>query len=201
MKMIRPVAAVFVLLSAGLLSGCAGALIGAGATTANAASEERGLDGAVDDVKIRAEINHLWFQRDIEMYRQVTLTIKEGRVLLTGTVPTPEARVEAVRLAWQPAGVREVLNEIQVSNGEAGFTDFTLDIAISQKMKAKLLFDKEIRNINYTVDVNEAVIYLMGIAQSDAELERVIAYARDISGVRGVVNHVRMKNDPRRNGS
>lgn len=186
---------------AGLLSGCAGAVIGAGATTASAAAEERGLDGAVDDAKIRAEINHLWFQRDIEMYRQVTLTIKEGRVLLTGTVPTPEVRVEAVRLAWQPAGVREVLNEIKVTGedgtGGSGLSDF----AISQKMKAKLLLDKEIRNINYTVDVNDSVIYLMGIAQSDGELARVIAYARDISGVRGVVNHVRLKNDPRRNGS
>lgn len=201
MKTLRPaVTTAFILLSAGLLSGCAGAAIGAGATTATAAAEERGLEGAVDDVKIRAEINHLWFQRDVEMYRQVTLTIKEGRVLLTGTVPTPEARIEAVRLAWQPAGVREVLNEIQVSNGESGFTDFTRDIAISQKMKAKLLFDKEIRNINYTVDVNEGIIYLMGIAQNEGELERVIAYARDISGVRGVVNHVRLKNDPRRNG-
>ncbi|MGE5517663.1 MAG: BON domain-containing protein [Bacteroidota bacterium] len=198
--MIRLLTIAPVVLSAALLSGCAGAVIGAGASTASAASEERGLDGAVDDIKIRAEINHLWFQRDVEMYRQVTLTIKEGRVLLTGTVPTAEARVEAVRLAWQPAGVREVLNEIQLSSGETGFTDYTRDVTISQKMKAKLLFDKEIRNINYTVDVNEGVIYLMGIAQSEAELERVIAYARDISGVRGVVNHVRMKNDPRRNG-
>ena len=200
MKTLRPATAVVVVLAAALLSGCAGAVIGAGATTATAAAEERGLEGAVDDAKIRAEINHLWFQRDIEMYRQVTLTIKEGRVLLTGTVPNADARVEAVRLAWQPAGVREVLNEIKVtgedSSGGSGLSDF----AISQKMKTKLLFDKEVRNINYTVDVNESVIYLMGIAQSEAELERVIAYARDISGVRGVVNHVRLKNDPRRNG-
>lgn len=201
-KLFRPVAtAAFVLAAASLLSGCAGVAIGAGATTATAASEERGLEGAVDDVKIRAEINHLWFQKDVEMYRQVTLTIKEGRVLLTGTVPTAEARVEAVRLAWQPAGVREVLNEIQLDTGNGGFTDYTRDVAISQKMKAALLFDKEIRNINYTVDVNEGVIYLMGIAQSEAELERVLSYARDISGVRGVVNYVRLRNDPRRNGS
>lgn len=201
-KMLRPAAtAALVLTAAALLPGCAGVVIGGAATTATAASEERGLEGAVDDTKIRAEINHLWFQRDIEMYRQVGLTIKEGRVLLTGTVPNADARVEAVRLAWQPAGVREVINEIKVtgvdSNGGSGLSDFT----ITQKMKAKLLFDKEIRNINYTIDVNEEVIYLMGIAQSEAELDRVIAYARDISGVRGVVNHVRLKNDPRRNGS
>ncbi|HLO75241.1 MAG TPA: BON domain-containing protein [Magnetospirillum sp.] len=197
---LRPVAIAVALVSAGLLSGCTGAVIGAGAATAGAAAEERGLEGAIDDVKIRTEINHLWFQRDVEMYRQVTLTIKEGRVLLTGTVPNPDTRVEAVRLAWQAAGVREVLNEIQV-HGDTGFTDYTRDVAISQKMKTRLLFDKEIRNINYTVDVNDGVIYLMGIAQSDAELERVIAYARDISGVRGVVNHVRLKNDPRRVGN
>lgn len=201
-KMLRPAAtAALVLAAAGLLSGCAGMVIGGAATTATAAAEERGLEGAVDDTKIRAEINHLWFQRDVEMYRQVGLTIKEGRVLLTGTVPNADARVEAVRLAWQPAGVREVINEIKVtgvdSNGGSGLSDF----AIAQKMKAKLLFDKEIRNINYTIDVNEDVIYLMGIAQNEGELDRVIAYARDISGVRGVVNHVRMKNDPRRNGS
>lgn len=196
---LRPVVAAAILASAALLSGCAGAVIGAGATTATAAAEDRGLEGAVEDAKIRAEINHLWFQRDVEMYRQVTLTIKEGRVLLTGTVPNPEARVEAVRLAWQAAGVREVLNEIQV-HGDSGFSDYAQDVAISQKMKTRLLFDREIRNINYTVDVNDQVIYLMGIAQNDAELQRVIAYARDISGVKGVVNHVRLKNDPRRNG-
>lgn len=199
MNQLRPVVAAFILVSAGLLSGCAGAIIGAGATTGVAAAEERGLEGAIDDAKIRAEINHLWFQRDIEMYRQVTLTIKEGRVLLTGTVPSPEARVEAVRLAWQAASVREVLNEIQV-HGDSGFSDYTKDVAISQKMKSRLLFDKEIRNINYTVDVNDAIIYLMGVAQNEDELQRVIAYAREISGVKGVVNHVRLRNDPRRIG-
>ncbi|MBC7951991.1 MAG: BON domain-containing protein [Rhodospirillaceae bacterium] len=199
MKQLRPAVIVFALASAGLLSGCAGAIIGAGASTASAASEERGLEGAIDDAKIRAEINHLWFQRDIEMYRQVTLTIKEGRVLLTGTVPNPDARVEAVRLSWQAAGVREVLNEVQV-HGDTGFSDYAKDVTISQKMKSRLLFDKEIRNINYTVDVNDAVIYLMGVAQNDAELQRVIAYGRDISGVKGVVSHVRLKTDPRRFG-
>ena len=99
---------------AGALSGCAGAVVGAGATAGVAAAEERGLDGAVDDTKIRAEINHYWFQHDVEMYRKVGLTISEGRVLLTGVVPTDAGRADAVRLAWQAAGVREVINEIAV---------------------------------------------------------------------------------------
>ena len=33
----------------------------------------------------------------------------------------------------------------------------------------------------------------MGIAQDEAELNRVIAHARDLSHVRDVVSHVRLK--------
>jgi osmotically-inducible protein OsmY len=185
------------LLAAALgLGACAPTVIGAGATAGVAAAEERGLEGAIDDVKIRAEINHYWFQHDIEMYRQVALTISEGRVLLTGIVPKQEARVDAVRLAWQAVGVKEVINEVQV--GDSSVLDSGRDVVISQKLKGRLMFDKEIRNINYTIEVVDAVVYLMGIAQNDGELERVIAHARDISGVKRVVNHVRLRNDPRR---
>lgn len=182
-----------------LLSGCAGVVIGAGATAGVAAAEERGLDGALDDTKIRAEINDLWFRHDVEMYRKVTLTISEGRVLLTGVVPNEQARADAVRLAWQAAGVREVYNELLVRPEGSGVIDGGRDLWIQQELKARLMFDKEIRNINYTVDVTDGVVYLMGIAQNEAELQRVIAHAREVSHVRGVISHVRLKNDPRRN--
>ncbi|MEW5729808.1 MAG: BON domain-containing protein [Pseudomonadota bacterium] len=197
-KLRSALAASAALALAGLLSGCAGAVIGAGATAGVAAAEERGLEGAVDDTKIRAEINHYWFQHDVEMYRKVGLTISEGRVLLTGVVPTDGARADAVRLAWQAAGVREVINEIAVRPAGTDLIDDGRDVVISQTLKTRLLFDREIKNINYTVDVVDGVVYLMGIAQSEGELERVIAHARDISNVKRVVSHVRLKDDPRR---
>lgn len=187
------------LAAAGLTQGCAGVVVGGAATAGVAAAEERGLEGAVDDAKIRAEINHLWFQHDVEMYRKVGLTISEGRVLLTGVLPTEDARADAVRLAWQATGVREVLNELDVRPKGTGLIDDGRDVVIAQTLKSRLLFDKQVRNINYSVDVVDGVVYLMGIAQSEAELERVIAHARDISNVKRVVSHVRLKTDPRRN--
>lgn len=187
-----------IILAAGALSGCAGAIIGAGATAGVAASEERGLDGTFDDTKIRAEINHYWFQHDHDMYTRVGLTIREGRVLLTGLVPTEAARADAVRLTWQAGGVREVINEIMVRPEGSSLIDSGRDVVISQTMKSRLLFDKEIRNINYAIDVVDGVIYVMGIAQDEAELERVIAHARGISNVKRVVSHVRLKSDIRR---
>lgn len=184
----------------GLLSGCAATVVGAGATAGVAAAEERGLGGAVDDLKIRTQINNLWFQKDVEMYRKVNLNISEGRVMLTGVVTTEQARADAVRLSWQAEGVKEVYNEIQVVKvGESGW-DEANDLWIQQKLKTRLLTDSEVKNINYTIDVTDSVVYLLGIAQSSAELDRVIAHARDTSGVKRVINHVVLRSDPRRNG-
>jgi osmotically-inducible protein OsmY len=189
-----------VALLGGAVSGCAATVIGAGATAGVAAAEERGLEGALDDAKIRIEINRLWFERDVEMFRQVTLNISEGRVMLTGLVTTEQARADAVRLSWQVTGVKEVLNELKVHPEGAPALDQANDVWMQQKLKARLLTDSEIRNINYVVDVTDSVIYLLGIAQNQAEMDRVIAHARDISGVKRVLNHIRLKSDPRRHG-
>ena len=184
--------------STAALSGCAGALIGAGAGAGSAAAQERGLEGALSDTKIRAEINDLWLRRDFDMYRKVDLNILEGRVMLTGVVKTDQARAEAVRLTWQAAGVKEVYNEIEVVPDGEGFAGFSRDTWIQEKLNTKLLLDKEIQSINYVIDVVHGVVYVMGIAQSQEELDRVLAYARDISDVQRVVNHVLVKTDPRR---
>jgi len=181
------------------LAGCTplGAAVGAGSSVGLAAVEERGLGGAVDDAKIRLDINHLWFQHDLEMYRQVTLGITEGRVLLTGTVDKPEYRLDAVRLAWQAAGVRTVINEIQVSD-QTGFADLATDLKIANQLRSKLLFDKAINNVNYTIDSVNSVVYLMGIAQNQAEIDRVVGHAREVPYVKRIANHVLLKSDPRR---
>jgi len=197
---LRAAAALIVL--AGLTAACdpVTAVVGAGATVGVAAAEERGLDGAIDDTKIRAEINDLWFQHDADMYRKVEMTVNEGRVMLTGAVQKPEFRVDAVRLAWQAAGVRQVIDEIQVTD-QGGVIDYSKDVVIANNLRSRLMFDQHIKNVNYTVDVVNGVVYLMGIAQDDAELDRVIAHARDIGNVKRVVSHVLLKTDVSRHSS
>ncbi len=41
-------------------------------------------------------------------------------------------------------------------------------------------------------------VYLIGVAQDQAELDRVMAHAKDVQYVRRVVNYVRLKDDPAR---
>lgn len=171
-----------------------GVAAGAGATAGVAAAQERGLSGALDDSQIRVQINHLWLQADEVMYRKVSLQVQQGRVLLTGIVPDEEMRAEAVRLAWQADGVKEVINEIQVGDG-TGVDDYARDTWISAQLKSKLLFDGDVSSINYSIETVNGVIYLIGVAQSQAELDRVLNHARNLAHVRKVVSYVRLEGE------
>ena len=193
-----PALALVLLLGGSLsLSGCAELLVGAAATTGIAIAEERSVGDAVDDLTIRAALNHLFFTDDVKLYGDVSFTVIEGRVLLKGRVPTPEARVHALRIAWQAAGVREVINEIQVTD-DSGLLDFARDTWISAQLKGALLVDGDVLSINYSVETVNGTVYILGIAQDEAELARVIEHARGIEDVKRVVSHAVLKDDQRR---
>lgn len=177
-----------------------GMAIGAGAYAGVAAAQERGFQGAVDDTKIAAEVNHMWFQHDHQLFGKLSTTVTEGRVLVTGIVPTADNRVDAVRLAWQVAGVREVINEIQVQQTPDA-VEYGRDVLIANTLRTRLMFDSEVSAINYSIDVVNGVVYVMGISQTDVERDRVIGHARNIENVKRVVNYVILKNDPRRSAT
>lgn len=182
---------------AGGLGGCASVVIGSGATVGLAAAQERTVGQAMEDTAILAEINHRLLQRSETLFANVDVEVVEGRVLLTGNVPGPENRVEVARMAWQAKGVREVLNELEI-NDQSSLRNYAKDVWITTQLKIKLLRDAEISAINYSVDTLNGVVYLFGIAQSQAELDRATGHARNISGVSKVVSHVILKDDPKR---
>ena len=193
-----PAVALVLLLAGSLsISGCAELLIGAAATTGVAIAEERSVGDAVDDLTIRAELNHLFFRDDVELFGDVSFSVIEGRVLLKGSVPTPDDRIRALRLAWQAAGVREVINELQVAD-DSGILDYARDTWISAQLKGKLLVDGDVLSINYSVETVNGTVYLLGIAQDEAELTRVTEHARSIEDVKRVVSHVVLKDDRHR---
>ena len=69
---------------------------------------------------------------------------------------------------------------------------------IVAQIKTDLLLDKNVSAVNYSLDSVRGVVYIMGVAQSQDELDRVIGYARNVRYVQKVVNHAILKGDPRR---
>jgi osmotically-inducible protein OsmY len=179
------------------LGGCVAAAVTAGAAAGVAASQDRGIKGATTDTGLRTEINHYWFQKDQSLFANCNLQIYEGRVLITGAVKDADTRAEAIQLAWKAKGIREIINEIQVTN-EGGFGAYARDTGIVTELNTRLLFAKDISSVNYSVESVNGVVYLLGVAQNQAELDKVIEIARNLRNVRRVVSYVIMRDDPKR---
>jgi osmotically-inducible protein OsmY len=168
------------------------AAVGAGATVGATAVQDRGVKGAASDTWIRAEINQKLLAHSGELYLDVHLQVQNGRVLLSGTVPTPEAQVEAVRIAWLPDGVREVINEMEVSD-DGSFTDYARDRWIEARLRAKLLGDKDVNSLNVSIESVNQSVYLIGVVHSEDELNRVVGHAKTVPYVRRVVSYLTLK--------
>ena len=182
--------------SALVLGACQSLLLGGAAVVGVAAVQERSVGAALDDATIQLLINQKLLETDEVLFLRVGIEVLEKRVLLTGSVTTPDNRVEAVRAAWQVDGVREVLNEIQIAERDA--LSYLNDARITAQLRFQMLTDAEVADVNYSVDTVNGTVYLMGIAVDQAELDRVSDYARAISGVENVISHVRLSDDPRR---
>lgn len=177
------------------LSGCIGLAAGAGATVGMAAMSDGGLQGTASDLRIKAAINDLWFKSSVDIFRKLNLTVDQGRVLITGVVQNPEHRVEAVRLAWQPRGVKQVINEIRVAD-EGGVGGYATDTWITTQLRTKMTLDRDIQSINYSIDTVQGIVYLMGTARSQAELDHTMDVARSIKHVKQVISYVRLRGEP-----
>jgi osmotically-inducible protein OsmY len=177
------------------LNGCASVVVGSGSTIALSTVQERTFDDAVDDTIIKAKINHAWFKEDLEMYGYCSMTVSEGRVLLTGVVKNEDQMLTAVRLTWQVEGVKEVINEIIINPVGKTLVQSSKDTWIATKLRTKLLAAKNIFSINYSIDVDEGNVYLIGIAQDEKELNKVIDIVRNTTSVESVVSYIKIK-DP-----
>lgn len=181
-----------------ILNGCVAGAVVTGAQAAKTIAEERTAGTRVDDNAIAISINNKFIRKDFEgMFGAVTTDIKEGRVLLTGKVKDPMTKKEAERLVWEVEGVKEVINEINVDD-KGDITNYMNDVWISNQLTARMLLTKNFKDVNYNNSVVNGVVYLMGIAQDERERDAAIEIARRTKGVKRVVSHIILKDDPRR---
>lgn len=185
----------FALLAPLGLAACspAGVALGAASGAAVAVAREKPVSDQVDDLGIDLAIQKAWFEAEPDIFLQIDVYVNNGDVLLTGIAHKPEIRVEAARIAWEQEGVVSLVNEVEVIGGGTGLAGYSRDAWISTQLLSRLTFDTSIRAINFTVDTVEGVIYLMGLAQNEAERERVINHARHIPYVRRIADYTKIK--------
>lgn len=167
------------------------------ALTLTACGSSRSAGSNLDDVSANSSLKRiLLFDRQHD-YSDVDITIFEGRVLLTGTMRSPDGQARLVENAFKAPNIVQVIDETllaQKTPAGQGFTDSRIDRAL----KTKLLADRGITSRNYKIAVSNGVIYLLGVARDETELARALNLATSTAGVRRVVSHVIYQDDPSR---
>jgi len=170
-----------------LLTGCS--------TLGIAPFEERKFPTILNDSSIKIGILNKWRHTDENIYPNLELLVHEGRVLIIGRLPETKQQIEAIRLAWEDNGVKEVIDEI-VTGPESTLSEFTKDSFITAQMKTALTLNKHVNSLNYDYKTYGGVLYIIGRAQTEIEKQHVLDTARSLKGVKEIVSHILVKDSP-----
>lgn len=196
MSKFRPIFAVVLTTALPLaLGGCPVAIVGGLAAAGGAgyaANQERGAGGAASDFSIKTNVQSAWIHANPAMQANLNVTVYEGRTLLTGFAPTQEMKARAQEIASRVPGVRVVYNQIEVAPPESAWSS-AKDAWITTRVKSGLVFNHDVRSVNYSIETVDRSVYLIGSARSQSELTRAETAARYVPGVKRVVSYVEIR--------
>jgi osmotically-inducible protein OsmY len=182
---VLPLACVALVVAAGpLVAGCAAVVIGATAGAGALVAVDRRSTGILaSDQSIESKVTKDAANRWTSGVH-LNVTSYDGKVLLTGEVPTAAIRDEIGQLATSTQYVRGVTNELVVGP-ETEFGARTRDTYITTKVKTRLVEAGRLDANNVKVVTERSVVYLLGLvsrAEGDAAAE-IAASTMDVARV------------------
>ena len=179
-----------------IFQSCAPLVSTIGMVSLGAHSKEKGIGTTINDNIIKTKISNLIFKLDENLIPDTKVFVNNGTVLFTGKVKSPEARIEITKIAWSVKGVKEVNNEIQIID-QSSIKNIARDIASVGEIRARMISDKSINSLNFSVDVVNDKVYLSGVAKDKNEMLRVKDHASSARFTKEIYNYIILDNDPR----
>lgn len=179
-----------------VLNGCSyiGTIYSATHKVASIVMDDRALSDDYTDTKINLSIRTQLAQKKLSYAVDIELTVFEGKVLLNGALPAEHYIDEVLEIVWKTTDVKGVYNYIRLA--EPPSVDVVNeDAAVSAKIRYELSITRGISSVNYKITMENGVVYLMGIAQDQAELDSVIAVIKNTVNVQDIVILTRFKKE------
>jgi len=175
---------------------CAPVLGTLGVVSLGAHSKQKGIGTTINDNVIKSKISNFIFKLDENLIADTKVFVNNGSVLFTGKVKAPESKIEFTKLAWSVKGVKEVNNELQVID-KSSIKNIARDLASLGEIRARIISDKSINSLNFSIDVVNDKVYVSGVAKDKSEMLRVNDHAVSARFVKEVYNYIILDNDTR----
>ena len=180
-----------------LLNGCVGAsskgIFGTGVTVA---LDPRTVGTQIDDGIMDKNLDTKLLVMNKNYFLSISTKVLDGRIFITGKVDTPEEKLKITKLAWEIEGARSVKNDLKIKE-EFNFTQSAKDILITSQLRSALIFNKNIKSANYSIDTYKKKIYIYGISETQEEQSLVIEEAKQILDVEDVITSILLVEDLR----
>jgi len=115
----------------------------------------------------------------------INVTSYNYTVLLTGEVPTAQAKADAEKVTSEVPKVRTVVNELQIA-GTSSAASRSNDAYITSKVKSNFLGNGKFKPTDIKVVTEASVVYLLGLVTRE-EADAATEVARGTGGVQKVV--------------
>ncbi|MAK05812.1 MAG: transporter [Rhodospirillaceae bacterium] len=178
------------------LQSCAPLVGTIGMVSLGAASKEKGLGTSINDNFIKTKISNLIYKYNKDLIADTKVFVNNGSVLFTGKLINPNDKIEFTKLAWNIRGVNEVNNEIQLTD-MTSIKNIARDVASLGEIRARLMSDKSINSLNFSVDVVNDKAYVSGVATSELEMNLVKNHASSARFINEVYNYIILNKDTR----
>jgi hyperosmotically inducible protein len=165
--------------------------LGFGCTTIyKAAVDERDVKTIASDKKIEATIVKRLFEDDSVKVLDISTYCYDGKVYLVGEYETDKQKSLATRIAKNVEGVKSVTTYLlpKKKDHPCGTKE---NLEITVKVKGALIKDKEIWSTNVEVKTIQCKVVLLGIVGSEQEIDKAIAHAKSVEGVRSVKSYLK----------
>ena len=155
-------------------------------TGVNITFDPRTIGMQIDDTIMQKNLSARLALTDKKYFISIQSEVLDGRIFLSGKVDEPEEKIKITKMAWETKGVRSVKNAITIK-GQSNFKNTAKDILITSQLRSALIFNKNTKARNYTLETVNKNIYIFGIAMNEEEKKEVIKEANKIYDVEKVI--------------
>jgi hyperosmotically inducible periplasmic protein len=156
---------------------------------AAAPSNERAFGEVVDDASITSSVKSKLLWSKYADGLRTNVDTNRGKVKLTGTADSKEAKEMAGSLARHTHGVSSVNNELMVEPSTSMAKNTTNDVSdgwITTKVKSTFMYSSNVSGSDIAVSTNKGIVTLTGKMDSGAERALAVELARNVRGVKSV---------------
>jgi len=169
-----------------LLNSCTIVVSTAGSLVGNATTSTRGFSGTIEDTYLMSKIVSKITLMKLSNFSNITVSVNNGKVLLAGNIENQEKRLELIRKVWWIDGVKEVYNELEIGP-QISFSEKTEDFIFEVKINNRLLLEPGIFSNNYSVNVVNGNVYVMGISSNIEEKTKIENFLKNMNDIKKLI--------------